>query len=92
MTTKHFLFVVTLVAFLSTSISAQVPDKAKVVAGADRAWEKVTKAYVAPAPGCAAAVSLNGEVVFENRLRSIWNVVLQIGKSERFFEHCFSVK
>ena len=65
MTTKHFLFVVTVVAFLSTSISAQVPDKAKVVAGADRAWEKVTKAYVAPAPGCAAAVSLSGEVVFE---------------------------
>lgn len=65
MTTKRFLFVVTVVAFLSTSISAQVPDKAKVVAGADRAWEKVIKAYVAPAPGCAAAVSLNGEVVFE---------------------------
>src|SRR5690349_13195672 len=65
MTTKHFLFVVTVLAFLSTSTSAQVPDKAKVVAGADRAWEKVTKAYVAPAPGCAAAVSLSGEVVFE---------------------------
>ena len=62
---KNFLFVFTTIAFLSTATPAQVPDKAKVVAGADRAWEKVTKAYVAPAPGCAAAVSLNGEVVFE---------------------------
>jgi CubicO group peptidase (beta-lactamase class C family) len=62
---KHFLLVVTVVAFLSSATRAQVPDKQKVVAGADRAFEKVTKAYVAPAPGCAAAVSLNGEVVFE---------------------------
>ena len=65
MSRRNFLFVLTLVAFLSTAISAQVPDKAKVVAGAERAFEKVAKAYVAPAPGCAAAVSLNGEVVFE---------------------------
>ncbi|HEX7774256.1 MAG TPA: serine hydrolase domain-containing protein, partial [Pyrinomonadaceae bacterium] len=34
-------------------------------AGAERAFEKVSKAYVAPGPGCAAAVSLNGETVFE---------------------------
>ena len=65
MTSKTLLFVITLVAILSTSTSAQVPNKEKVVAGAERAFEKVTKAYVAPAPGCAAAVSLNGEVVFE---------------------------
>src|SRR5690349_15293439 len=65
MTRKNFLFVFTLVVLLSTATWAQVPDKAKVVAGAERAFEKVTKAYVAPAPGCAAAVSLNGEVVFE---------------------------
>ena len=65
MSRRNFLFVLTVVAFLSSAISAQVPDKAKVVAGAERAFEKVTKAYVAPAPGCAAAVSLNGEVVFE---------------------------
>jgi CubicO group peptidase (beta-lactamase class C family) len=62
---KNFLVVLAVVAFLPTAIWAQVPDKAKVVAGADRAFEKVTKAYVAPAPGCAAAVSLNGDVVFE---------------------------
>lgn len=65
MSRKRFLFVFTVLAFLSTATSAQVPDKEKVVAGAERAWEKVTKAYVTPAPGCAAAVSLNGEVVFE---------------------------
>ena len=62
---KNFLFVLTVVALLSSATSAQVPDKEKVAAGADRAFEKFTKAYVAPAPGCAAAVSLNGNVVFE---------------------------
>ena len=65
MTRKNFLFVLTVIAFLSTATLAQVPDKAKVAAGAERAFEKFAKAYVAPAPGCAAAVSLNGEVVFE---------------------------
>jgi CubicO group peptidase (beta-lactamase class C family) len=65
MTRKNFLFVLAVVAFLSGAAVAQVPDKQKVVAGADRAWEKFTKAYVAPAPGCAAAVSLSGEIVFE---------------------------
>src|SRR5262245_21273328 len=62
---RNFLFVLTIVAFLSSATWAQVPDKDKVVAGSERAFEKVTKAYVAPAPGCAAAVSLNGNVVFE---------------------------
>src|ERR1044072_4047376 len=65
MTRKNLLFVFTVIAFLSSAISAQVPDKQKVVAGAERAFEKVSKAYVSPAPGCAAAVSLNGETVFE---------------------------
>jgi CubicO group peptidase (beta-lactamase class C family) len=65
MSKRNFLFVLAVVAFLTSATPAQVPDKAKVVAGAERAFEKVTKAYVAPGPGCAAAVSLNGEVVFE---------------------------
>ena len=65
MSRKYFWFVFAVIALLSSATSGQVPDKAKVVAGADRAWEKVTKAYVAPGPGCAAAVSLSGEVVFE---------------------------
>jgi CubicO group peptidase (beta-lactamase class C family) len=63
---KNLLFVLTIIALLSIPTTAQVPAKEKVVAGAERAFEKVTKAYVAPAPGCAAAVSLNGNVVFEN--------------------------
>ena len=62
---KNFLSVLSVVAFLSSATWAQVPDKEKVVAGAERAFEKVTKVYVAPGPGCAAAVSLNGETVFE---------------------------
>lgn len=65
MSKRNFLFVFTAIAFLSSAAFAQVPTKEKVVAGAERAFEKVTKAYVAPAPGCAAAVSLNGETVFE---------------------------
>ncbi len=44
---------------------AQVPDQAKVVAAADRAFEKVIKSVAMPAPGCAAAVSVNGQPVFE---------------------------
>src|ERR1700754_990279 len=65
MSRKNFLLVLTVIAFLSNTTWAQVPDKQKVVAGAERAFEKFAKAYVAPAPGCAAAVSLNGDVVFE---------------------------
>ena len=65
MSRKHFLFVLAVIAFLSSATWAQVPDKEKVVAGAERAFEKLTKAYVGPAPGCAAAVSLKGETVFE---------------------------
>lgn len=64
MTKRNFLFVLTIVVSLSSSGRAQVPDKRKVVDGAERAFEKVTKAYVAPGPGCAAAVSLKGEIVF----------------------------
>src|SRR5689334_4488611 len=65
MSRKNLLFVFAVVAFVSSATWAQVPDRAKVVAGADRAFEKFTRAYVGPAPGCAAAVSLNGETVFE---------------------------
>ncbi|HSE18165.1 MAG TPA: serine hydrolase domain-containing protein [Pyrinomonadaceae bacterium] len=62
---KHFLLAFTVIAFLSSAAWAQVPDKQKVIAGAERGFEKFSKVYVAPAPGCAAAVSLNGETVFE---------------------------
>jgi CubicO group peptidase (beta-lactamase class C family) len=65
MNKKNPLIVVVLVVFVATTTWAQVPDKQKVVGGAERGFEKYTKAYVGPAPGCAAAVSLSGEVVFE---------------------------
>lgn len=62
---KRFLFFFAVLACFAPAVSAQAPDRGKVVAGAERAFEKFTKAYVDPAPGCAAAVSLNGDVVFE---------------------------
>jgi CubicO group peptidase (beta-lactamase class C family) len=65
MSRKKLVFVFAVVALLSSATVAQVPNKEKVVTGAERAFEKFTKAYVAPGPGCAAAVSLNGETVFE---------------------------
>ncbi|MGB7202424.1 MAG: serine hydrolase domain-containing protein [Pyrinomonadaceae bacterium] len=57
------------VCFLSVVLSlgsvAQVPDKAKVIAGAERGFDKAAKAIKMPAPGCAVGVSVNGESVFE---------------------------
>lgn len=65
MNRRDLLFVGVVIFFLSSGTSAQIPDKQKVVAGAERAFEKFSKAYVGPGPGCAAAVSLNGETVFD---------------------------
>lgn len=65
MSRRNFLFLFSVVLFLSSATSGQVPDKAKVATSADRSFDKFAKAYVGPAPGCAAAVSLKGEVVFE---------------------------
>ena len=53
------------VSFLAAGSFAQALDRDKVVAGAERAFEKYTKAFVAPGPGCAVGVSLNGQPVFE---------------------------
>ena len=61
---KNVVFLL-LVLLAPHTIESQAPDKTKVIAGADRAWEKTVKNYVAPGPGCAAAVSVNGETVFE---------------------------
>ncbi len=60
----------TLLGFLvsilvGSTLVAQMPDRGKTVAGAERAFDKVTKAVAMPAPGCAVGVSLNGESVFE---------------------------
>src|SRR5688572_12207202 len=57
-----FLLVLALTPF---STVAQAIDKVTAIASAERAWEKTVKAYVAPGPGCAVAVSLNGETIFE---------------------------
>ena len=53
------------ICMLAGILSAQVPDKAKVIAGAERAFEKAAKTNPMPAPGCAVGVSLNGQSVFE---------------------------
>src|SRR3954471_9912274 len=59
---KSPVLVVLLFALVSLG---QVPEREKAIAGADRALEKATKAYVAPGPGCAVGVSLNGESLWE---------------------------
>ncbi|MEO5858186.1 MAG: hypothetical protein ABIR33_04470, partial [Pyrinomonadaceae bacterium] len=56
---------VVIVLLCGLGLNAQVPDRAKVVAGAERAFEKSSKTNPGPAPGCAVGVSLNGESVFE---------------------------
>ena len=62
---KNAIAVLVFVAFTVSIAPAQALDQAKVVAGADRVWEKTVKAYVAPGPGCAVGISLNGQTVFE---------------------------
>src|SRR5687768_1404796 len=62
---KNAVVVSLLVAFMFSLAPAQALDQAKVVAGAERVWEKTVKAYVAPGPGCAVGISLNGQTVFE---------------------------
>lgn len=52
-------------AVCSLGLVAQVADKAKVIAGAERVFEKAAKTHTGHAPGCAVGVSLNGESVFE---------------------------
>src|SRR5215204_58053 len=63
---KNVVVFLLLTALFPLSSFAQVPDKEKVVAGAERAFEKAAKINAAaPAPGCAVGVSLNGESLFE---------------------------
>jgi CubicO group peptidase (beta-lactamase class C family) len=58
-----------LLAITSLSVfaaaDAQAPDKEKVLAGAQRAFDKFSKVNTMPAPGCSVGVSLNGETVFQ---------------------------
>ncbi len=60
-----FTLLIVLICVSSVLTIGQVPDKAKVIAGAERAFEKAAKTNPMPAPGCAVGVSLNGESVFE---------------------------
>ena len=62
---KNTFAVLAFLLFISTHGLAQVPDKAKVVAAAEKAFEKAAKTNPLPAPGCAVGVSVNGEAVFE---------------------------
>jgi CubicO group peptidase (beta-lactamase class C family) len=57
--------IIGMVAVLCTGSLGQAPEKDKVIAGAERAFEKAAKANPMPAPGCAVGVSLNGQSVFE---------------------------
>ncbi|HMV84593.1 MAG TPA: serine hydrolase domain-containing protein [Blastocatellia bacterium] len=54
-----------MVTLMSSALFAQAPDQAKVIAGAERAFEKLAKLSPASAPGCAVGVSLAGRPVFE---------------------------
>lgn len=65
MQTKRIFSAAFTVVIVASVLSGQVPDKAKVIAGAERAFEKASKANAMPAPGCAVGVSLAGESVFE---------------------------
>ncbi|HKP68671.1 MAG TPA: serine hydrolase domain-containing protein [Pyrinomonadaceae bacterium] len=57
--------VVVFLLLCTISTTAQTVDKTQAIAGADRVWEKTLKAYVAPGPGCAVGISVNGESVWE---------------------------
>ncbi len=61
----HLILLVLVALLASLSLTAQVPDKEKVIASAERAFEKAVKTSTGTTPGCAVGVSLNGEAVFE---------------------------
>jgi CubicO group peptidase (beta-lactamase class C family) len=61
----HIFLILAGSLLIPSVLLAQVPDKIRVIEGAERAFEKVAKAVAMPAPGCAVGVSLNGESVFE---------------------------
>ncbi len=62
---KPFLAAFLFVTFFTHIVPSQILPKDRVVAGAERAFEKAAKSNPMPAPGCAVGVSLNGESVFE---------------------------
>jgi len=58
-------FVAAALVLASSPLFAQVPDQARVVAGADRVVEKAVKLSPAASPGCAVGISLDGRPVYE---------------------------
>jgi CubicO group peptidase (beta-lactamase class C family) len=62
---RLFFSIVGALVLYAGVVVGQAPDQTKVVAGAERGFEKVFKGVTMPAPGCAVGVSLNGEMVFE---------------------------
>src|SRR5215210_2586882 len=63
-------FQIRLIVFLTIaacilSANGQALDQGKVVAGAEKAFDKYAKAASASGPGCAVGVSLGGKSVFE---------------------------
>lgn len=62
---RNILAMIAVVVVSSFGIFAQVPDREKVIAGADRAFEKASKSATGASPGCAVGVSLDRKSVFE---------------------------
>ena len=62
---ERVCFLITGLALCAASVCAQVPDKANVIAGAERAVEKAAKSLTNPSPGGVVGVSLDGVAVFE---------------------------
>jgi CubicO group peptidase (beta-lactamase class C family) len=62
---KRYYVVIIVVVLLSRIVQAQVPDKEKVIAGAEKVVSQAAASVTNPAPGCAVGVSLNGQSVFE---------------------------
>ena len=65
MDTRILLKAAFALALFSSALLGQAPDRAKVILGAERAFDKASKTNTGPAPGCAVGVSLNGDSVFE---------------------------
>lgn len=65
MRTKRLATSLVSIGMLVSATIGQAPSKEKVIAGAERAFEKASKTNTGAAPGCAVGVSLNGESVFE---------------------------
>ncbi len=62
---KNSLCAISIFCVFSIAVNGQGLTREAVVAGSERAFDKVAKAVTIPAPGCAVGVSLNGESVFE---------------------------